>query len=129
MIFPPWGLGIKPKSPRRYKDELLIIGHREKFIVVRYFVVEAGKDLKGSMQHVLLGKLPVVAGKEVQILACKDPDNGLMERVNNSTCPEIASTYHRLKLQNEDYVLDLAGFLDPNSAFMVSVPVTYTPRA
>ena len=81
------------------------------------------------MPHVLLGKLPLVAGREVQILACKEPDNGLMEQIRESTFPEMASTCHQLKLQNDDYVLDVAGFLGPNSAFMVSVLVTFTPRA
>ena len=133
LIFPPWGLGIKPKPRKRYKDELLIVGHREKFIVIRFFVVEVQKNLKGSMPHVLLGKLPLAAEKELQISACKDPDNGLMERIKKSTFPEIASTFHALghkaNIQNEDIVLDLVGFLGPNSAFMLSVPVKYTPKA
>ena len=128
LIFPPWGLGVKPKPRKKYKDELLIIGHREKLIVIRFFVVESGKHLNGSMPHVLLGKLPLVSDREVQIFACKDPDNGLMERIKESSFPEMAATFDQLNLQNDDYVLDLAGFLGPNSAFLLSIPVKYTPR-
>ena len=128
LIFPPWGLGIKPKTRQRYKDELLIVGHPDKFIVVCFFVVDSTKTMRGSMPHMLLGKLPLRKGMELQIIACKDPDNGLMDNIKASAFPEISSIFHQLDLQNDDYILDLAGFLGPNSAFMLSVPVTYTPQ-
>ena len=128
LIFPPWGLGIERKARNRHKDELLIIGHPEKFIVVRFFVANPGKNLKGSMPHMLIGKLPLREGKELQVIACKEPDNGLMDRIKASAFPEISSTFHQRNMQHDDYILNLAGFDAPNSAFMLSVPVKYTPR-
>ena len=50
LLFPPWGVGLGPDdfSKRITKDELLIVGHREKVVVVGFFIVDATKNLQGQ---------------------------------------------------------------------------------
>ena len=126
LIFPPWGFGVKLEPPKRQKDEFWIVGHREKLIVVRFFIVDTAKKMRGKVPHIVLGQLPLREGKTLHIIAWKEPQNNLMDGIRRAF-PEISSTLSELNLGEDDFTLNLQGFQSSNSAFMVTVPVHYTP--
>ena len=126
LIFPPWGVGMRYEPKDLTKDELLIVGHREKLVVVHFFIVDSTKKMNGRLPHFVLGRVPLRPGKMLYIIAWKEPQKDLMERIR-SVFPQISPTFSELELGADDYTLCLQGHRGPNSAFMVTVPVHYTP--
>ena len=126
LIFPPWGFGAKLEPLKRQKDEFWIVGHREMLIVVRFFIVDSAKEMQGKVPHIVLGKLPLREGRTLHIIACKEPQNNLKDGIRRAF-PEISSTLSEHNLGEDDFTLNLQGFQSSNSAFMVTVPVHYTP--
>ncbi len=130
LVFPPWGVGRDasetPVNPS--KDELLIIGHKEKLVLVSFFIVDAGRNMRGRIPHFALAQLSIREGKTLHMIAWKEPQNGLMDRVR-ATFPQISSTFSQRGHGEDDYTLCLSGFRAPNSAYMVVVPVKYTASA
>ena len=126
LIFPPWGVGMRFEHTKRAKDEFLIVGHREKLVVVNFFVVDSNRKMQGHLPHFVLGQLPLRPGKTLHVIAWKEPQNDLMDRIQK-VFPRISPTFSELKLGEDDYTLNLQGYRGPNSTYMVSVPVHYTP--
>ena len=126
LIFPPWGVGMRFEHTKRTKDEVLIVGHKEKLVVVNFFVVDSNKKMQGHLPHFVLGQLPLRPEKTLHVIAWKEPQNDLMDRIQK-VFPQISPTFSELKLGEDDYTLNLQGYRGPNSAYMVSVPVRYTP--
>ena len=50
LLYPPWGVGLESAdiSKQGETDELLIVGHREKVVVVAFFIVDAGRNKLGQ---------------------------------------------------------------------------------
>ena len=47
LVFPPWSAGLRPEERRTLtKDELVIVGHREKLVVVSFFIVDSAKKMR-----------------------------------------------------------------------------------
>ena len=126
LIFPPWGVGRHYESEKLTKDELLIIGHKEKLVVVYFFIVESAKKMQGHLPHIVLGELQLRPGKTLHIIAWKEPENNLMERIQ-SAIPQVSLGLSKQELEEGDYTLNLHGYRGLNSAYMLSVPVHYTP--
>lgn len=126
LLFPPWGVGVSPQSTRVTKDELLIVGHREKNVVVSFFIVDSAKKMQGQLPHFVLGQLQLRPGRTLHVIAWKEPQNDLMNRIR-AVFPQASLMFSELKLGESDYTLCVQGFRAPNSAFMVTVPVHYTP--
>ena len=128
LVFPPWGVGRDasetPVNPS--KDELLIIGHKDQLVVVSFFIVDARRNMRGRIPHFALAQLPIREGKTLHMIAWKEPQNDLMDRVR-ATLPQISSTFAQRCHGEGDYTLCLSGFRAPDSAYMVIVPVKYTP--
>ena len=80
------------------------------------------------MPHFVLGQLPLRLGKTLHIIAWKEPQDDLMDRVR-SVFPQISPTFSELALGEDDYTFCLQGYRGPNSAYMVNVPVHYTPTS
>ena len=127
LLFPPWGVGLGladfPKRGR--KDELLIVGHREKLVVVAFFIVDAGRNMRGHVPHIVLARLPVTKGKMLHVIAWKEPQRNLMEQVRR-VFPHASRTLSELSLGDGEYTLCVQGYRQPDSAYMVVVPVRYT---
>ena len=126
LIFPPWGGGRRYEPEELTKDELLIVGHREKLVVVNFFIVDSTKRMEGRLPHFVFGQVPLRPGKTLYIIAWKEPQNDLMERIR-SVFPKISPTFSELELGEDDYTVCFQGHRGPNSAFMLTVPVHYTP--
>ena len=126
LLFPPWGVGLDPKDlPKAVrKDELWIVGHTEKMVVVAFFVVDAGRGMRGRVPHIVLGRLPLEKGKTLHVIAWKEPPGDLMDRIR-SVFPQASQGLSNLGLGPGEYVLSVQGYRQPDSAYMVSVPVRY----
>ena len=129
LVFPPWSAGLRPEERRTLtKDELVIVGHREKLVVVSFFIVDSAKKMQGRLPHFVLGQLPLRRGKTLHIIAWKEPQNNLVDRIR-SIFPQASLTFSQLDLGEDDYTLWVQGYRGPNSAYMVTVPIHYTPRS
>ena len=49
LVFPPWGVGIRPQGKKRSKDELLIVGHSTKVVVVCFFIVDSSRSMQSRL--------------------------------------------------------------------------------
>ena len=129
LVFPPWGVGLDPaNNPKKGdKDELFIIGHKENLVIVGFFMADAGVNLRGQMNHIVLAQLPARAGKTLHVIAWKEPQKGLIGTVR-STFPRMAQTFSERGLGDGDYELHAQGYRAPNSAYMVAFPVHYSAR-
>ena len=78
LIFPPWGVGRRYEPEKLTKDELLIVGHKEKLVVVYFYIVDSAKNMKSHLPHIVLGMLPLRPGKTLHIIAMKEPQNDLI---------------------------------------------------
>lgn len=127
LLFPPWGVGIRPDPTKITKDELLIVGHREKIVVVSFFVVDSAKKMQGRLPHFVLGRLPLPkTGRTLHVIAWKEPQKDLIDKIR-AVFPQASLTFSQLQLGEDDYTLNVQGYRGPNSAFMVTVPIHYTP--
>ena len=126
LIFPPWDVGMRYEPKELTKDELLIVGHREKLVAVNFLIVDSTKRMNGRRPNFILGQVPLRPGKTLYIIAWKEPQNDWMKRIR-SDLPEISPTFSELELGEDDYTVWFQGFRGPNSAFMLTVPVHYTP--
>ena len=126
LLFPPWSAGIRPDFRMVTKDELVIVGHRQMTVVVAFFIVDSGRRMRGHIPHFVLGKIPLRPGKTLHVIAWKEPENGLMERVRN-VFPHISQAVAQRQLDEGEFTIRLQGYRSPNSAYMVTVPVRYTP--
>ena len=126
LLFPTWGVGLEladiPKRGR--KDELLIVGHKEKLVVVAFFIVDAGMSMQGRVPYIALGRLPLKEGKTLHVIAWKEPQGDLMDRIRG-VFPEASRTFAELGLDDGEYTMCVQGYRQPNSAYMVVVPVHY----
>ena len=126
LIFPPWGAGRHYEPEKLTKDELLIIGHKEKLVVVYFFIVDSAKKMQGHLPHIVLGELPIRPGKTLHIIAGKEPENNLMGRIRSAIL-HVSLALSKQKLEEGDYTLNVHGYREVNSAYMISAPVHYTP--
>ena len=127
VLFPPWGVGLDPTDlPKRdRKDELLIVGHPEKVVVVAFCIVATGRNMRGHVPHTVLGRLPVTGGKTLHVIAWKEPQGDLMDLVQR-VFPHASATFSERGLGDGEYTMHVQGYRRPDSAFMVWVPVRYT---
>ena len=126
LIFPPWGVGVPFEPIECPKDELLIVGHEEKLVVVGFLVVDSTKKMRVRQPHFVLGELPLRPGKTLHVIAWKEPQNDFRDRIR-SALPQIASTFSELELGEGDYTVCIQGYRRPNSAYMVRLPIRYNP--
>lgn len=127
LLFPPWSKGLDPADMPKpgKKDELLIVGHSEKMVVVAFFIADAGRGIQGSIPHIVLGRLPLSEGKTLHAIAWKEPAGKLMDKVR-CIFPEASRSFSHLGLGDGEYTICVQGYRRPNSAYMVVVPVDYT---
>ena len=128
LVFPPWGVSREASEThvKPSKDELLIIGHKEKLVLVSFFIADVERNMRGRIPHFALAQLPIREGKTLHMIAWKEPRHDLMDRIC-ATFPQISGTFAQGGHGEGDYTLYLSGFRAPNSAYMVVVPVKYTP--
>ena len=128
LVFPPWSAGVRPDFRTVTKDELVIVGHNDMTVVVAFFIVDSGKTMRIHIPHFVLGEIPMRPGKTLHVIAWKEPENGLKERVRN-VFPGISEMAAQRKIGEGEYSIRLQGYRGRNSAYMVTVPVQYTPRS
>ena len=115
-----------PNFPKGIKkDELVILGHREKLVVVSFFIVDNDRHMRGRVQNIPLGRLPLREGKTLHMFAWKEPQGDLMDEVRK-VFPNASKVFTELGHDDGDYTMWVQGFRGPNSAFMVVFPVRYT---
>ena len=85
LVFPPWGVGLEQKDiPKQVKkDELLIIGHTEKIVVVAFLIVDTNTRMRGQVPRIILGWLSLGRGKILHVIAWKEPHGELMDRISS----------------------------------------------
>ena len=126
LLFPAVGGGKSPEPSRRARDELIIVGHREKMVVVSFFIMDSTKNLRGRMPHFALGQLPLRPGKTLHVITWKEDQSNTMDRIRE-VFPEISAKVSEMSPGEGDIDLCLMGYLGSNSGFMVNVPVHYRP--
>ncbi len=126
LLFPPWGVGIAPEIQEITKDELVIIGHKEKIVVVSFFIADSSRNMQSQLPHFILGRLALQQGRTLHVIAWKEPQNDLLDKVR-AVFPQASQTLFELGLGEQDYNLNVQGFREPNSAYLVTVPVHYIP--
>lgn len=126
LIFPPWGVGVPFAHTKVTKDELLIVGHEENLVVVGFFVVDSTKKVRGGRPYFSLGELPLRPGRTLHVIAWKEAQDDFMDRIR-SVFPQVVPVFSELELGEDDYTLCIQGYRRPNSAYMVRVPVRFTP--
>ena len=87
---------------------------------------DTGRTMRGRIPHFHLAKLPIREDKTLHAITWKEAENGLQDKVS-ATFPKISRTLAKSEREEGDYTLFLSGFRAPNSAYMVVLPVTYTP--
>ena len=127
LLFPPWGVGIDAAEiiTQFKNDELLIVGHKEKLIVVAFFIVDSGRNMQGLVPHIVLGQLPIQEGKTLHVIAWKEAQGGLMDKIR-SIFPQVSQRLGTLRVDDGDLSINVQGYRRQNSAYMVAVPVHYT---
>lgn len=126
LLFPPWGAcGPLDTSPVK-KDEAIIVGHRDKLVVVGFYIVDAGVEMRSRQPHFKLGKLSMRQGRVLHVVALKEPQGNLLERVQRYF-PQMVSSLRERAVDGGDYVLNLQGYRAANSAYMMTFPVHYGP--
>lgn len=126
FLFPPWGVGIPWESSKYKKRSSVVVGHKEKTVVVAFFIVESSVNLNVNFPHVVIGQIPLSTGKTVHVIAWKEPQEDLKDLVQK-VFPHVSQSFFESATSEDDYTLNLFGFRESNSAFMVSVPVHYKP--
>lgn len=126
LLFPPWGApGPLDTSPVT-KDEAMIVGHRSKLVVVGFYIVDAGVKMNSRQPHFRLGELQMRQGKILHVLAWKEPQGDLLERLQRYF-PQAASFFTEDAAGEGEYALNFQGYRSENSAYMVTIPVHYHP--
>ncbi|MDE0383548.1 MAG: hypothetical protein OXI22_06660 [Defluviicoccus sp.] len=127
LLFPTWGVGLDlADSPRQIKkDELLIVGHKDKLVVVAFFIVGAGRKMQGRVPHIVLGRLPLGDEKSLHVIAWKEFEGDLRDKIER-VFPQASQDLSGFGLGSGEYNLCIQGYRQPNSAYMVVVPVRYT---
>ena len=127
LYFPPWGVGLEradfPMGINR--DELLIVGHPEKAVVVAFFIVNRASNMRGRVPHIVLGRLPLGEEKTLHVAAWKEGQGNLMDRAQEAF-PTAARESAERSLKGGEYTMSVQGYLRPNSAYMMVFPVRYT---
>ncbi|MDE0154154.1 MAG: hypothetical protein OXS28_00875 [Gammaproteobacteria bacterium] len=126
LLFPAVGGGKSPEPSESTKDELIIVGHREKMVVVSFFIVDSTKNMRGRIPHFALGQLPSQTGKTLHVITWKEDQNNFLDRIRD-VFPEISMQVSELNTGEGDIDLCLMGYRGSNSAFLVNVPVHYRP--
>ena len=129
LLFPPWGVGLPLDSTKFTKDELLIVGHEEKIVVVSFFLVDSTIHMQVQRPHFIIGRIPIqTTGNTLHVISWKEPQKNLKDTIR-AIFPQASATLSELHLPEDDYTLNVQGFRQPNSAYMVTVPVHYTPSS
>lgn len=124
LLFPPWGSYERFDPGRLTKDEVMIVGHQQKVVVVCFYMVDAGVDMKSEQPHFRLGELPMRPRKVLHVIALKEPQGDLLERVR-TYFPQVTSFFAEDAVGEGNYRLHLQGYRAANSAFMLAFPVHY----
>ena len=125
LLFPTRGVGIRPEAAGITKNELVIVGHKDKIVVVSFFIADSKKKMLGRIPHFVLGRIPL-QGRTLRVFAWKETQTDLLDKVW-AALPCICQSVSEWELREDDYILNLHGFIAPNSAYMVAVPVRYVP--
>ena len=109
ILFPPWGDTARhPKDLAKKGTELLIVGHAEKVLVVGFFIMESGTELRVHTPHFVLGKLALRPGKVLHVVAWKEPERNMKDKLRSSL-KRISAPLTK----HEQLVLNLQGFRAP----------------
>ena len=123
IVVPPWGYKNSQPRLRRRKNEALIIGHRGKLTVIGFFITSAETNLEIAVPHFQLGKLTLGTGKVLQVVTWREEQGNLRESLLDGL-RRIPCPLPRV----DDLWVNFQGFRQPNSAYMVAVPVSVTER-
>ena len=118
ILFPPWGVrDSRPENLAKRKDEILIVGHVQKIVVVGFFVLKSERILQVNTPHFVLARLPMGPRKVLHVVVWKEPENDLRALLQAALGPVKTP-----RPVINDLTLNFQGFRAPNSAFMVTVP-------
>ena len=86
LLFPPWGLGRERADFIKgiKSGELLIVGHRQKGVVVSFFIVDSKRVMRERAPNIALGRLPLREGKTLHVISWKEPQGDLMDHVRKA---------------------------------------------
>ena len=136
LLFPPWGVRLtaedrsKTKEIRRKWDQnqVLIEGDDEFLVAVSFVILDQETSLEPSGDHpnALIGLLPLGHGKNLFVVAGKEPEGDLKNVVENGLSkipPEIAEKLSSLQVDGKRSIACLTADHRNGYAYMVAVPV------
>ena len=126
ILFPPWvGEDIDLARVERRKDEIFVLGHHERIVVVGFFLVGSAIELQPSISHIVLGKLSLMTSETLYVVAWKEPlAEDLQERIRVHF-PQVASVLQEAGRNEGSLTLCLHGYRRTNSAYMMPMSVDY----
>ncbi|WP_420462940.1 hypothetical protein [Candidatus Palauibacter sp.] len=129
LLFSPWAGGVHMDlGAIRKKDELLIVGHDEKTVVVAFLIVDAAKKLQGKVPHLVLGQLPLGSEKSLHVVAWKESSSDHFENEVKQHFPSVAMEFARKDISEGEYTIVFYGDRKLNSVFALPVQVRHTPK-
>ena len=130
VLFPPWaGEDIDLAKVEKRKDELFVLGHHDRIVVVGFFLVHSTIDLQPNIPHIVLAELSLMTGETLYVIAWKEPlADDLQERVRRHF-PQVAAVLQQADRSESSFTLCLHGYRRPNSAYMMPISVHYQPKA
>ena len=78
----------------------------------QFFYYGLYEENGGPAAHFVFGQVPLRPGKTLYIIAWKEPQNDLMERIR-SVFPKISPTFSELELGEDDYTVCFQGHRGP----------------
>ena len=84
--------------------------------------------MRGRIPNFVIGEVPMRPGKTLHVIAWKEPAAGLTERIRK-VFPQISHSLGQREIDEGEYTIRLQGYRGPNAAYMVTVPVQYTPTS
>ena len=122
ILFPPWASkDIDPIKVEKRKDELFVLGHHERVMVVGVFLVDSAKKPQMSIPHIMLGKQPLITGETLYVVAWKEPLADDLEERIRAHFPHDVPALQKADLSKGSHTFNLHGYRSPNSAFIMSM--------
>ena len=137
LLFPHWGIQLNQAQRNRLqstwsKNDIYVEGHHEFLTLVSFYIVNdtAKFQKQGEFPGFLLGELPLRVGKKLGITAEWQPERDFKDKIGNAIMRMSATAQVWKDHADRTLAMCMTGNNgEPNSMYMVTFPVVYSPPA
>ncbi|MXY66858.1 hypothetical protein F4212_02635 [Candidatus Poribacteria bacterium] len=137
LIFPYWGIQLNQGQRNQFqstwdKNDVYIEGHHEFLTVVSFYIVNDKTNFQkqGGFPGFLLGELPLIPRKKLGITAEWQPEQDFKDMIENAMSKTSVPAQLWKEHSNRTLAICMSGNNgEPNSKYMVTFPVVYSPPA